>query len=195
MSSDTATASSQGETARRALEEVCSGKDLGAIADVYHPEFVDHVNALEYRGHEGARRSVALYLELFPDLSFVVDDQVSEADRVASRWTLRGTHKGRRVTLNGIVISRFEDGRIVEDWAASDTIAIVRQLGLRRSLALLAKHHRLLLDPAGAAADPDASLLIRSRHFAEDTATRMLSILPGRRSCPIPTDTDKRRSR
>jgi predicted ester cyclase len=135
---------SQADTARRALEEVCSGKDLGGIPDVYHSEFVDHVNAVEYRGHEGARRSVALYLALFGDLSFVVDDQVTEGDRVTSRWTLRGTHRGRSVTLSGIVISRFEDGRIIEDWAASDTMEIPRQLGVWRSLVLLVQHRKLL---------------------------------------------------
>jgi predicted ester cyclase len=144
LSSENATQSDQTATARKALEEVCSGKDLGGIPDVYHPDFVDHVNTLEYRGHEGARRSVALYLELFPDLRFVVDEQVSEGDRVASRWTLHGTHRGRRVTLRGIVISRFEEGRIIEDWAASDTIEIVRQLGVWRSLLLLVQHRKLL---------------------------------------------------
>ena len=144
MPSDTATESTHTATARRALEEVCSGKDLCGIPDVYHPDFVDHVNALEYMGHEGARRSVALYLELFPDLRFSVDEQVSEGDRVASRWTLRGTHRGRTVTLRGIVISRFEDDRIIEDWAASDTMEIPRQLGVWRSLLLLVQHRKLL---------------------------------------------------
>jgi predicted ester cyclase len=89
------TATHQTETARRALEDVCSGRDLNGIARDYHPGFVDHVNRFTYRGHEGARRSVALYLELFPDLRFQVNDQVSEGDKVVSRWTLRGTHKGR----------------------------------------------------------------------------------------------------
>ena len=90
------TATDQTETARHALEEVCSGRDLDGIPRDYHPDFVDHVNRFTYRGHAGARQSVALYLELFPDLSFEVEDQVSEGDKVASRWTLRGTHQGRR---------------------------------------------------------------------------------------------------
>ena len=102
------------------------------------------MNALQYRGHEGARRSVTLYLELFPDLRFAVDEQVSEGDRVASRWTLLGTHRGRSVPLHGIVISRFEDGKIIEDWAASDTMEIPRQLGVWRSLLLLVQHRKLL---------------------------------------------------
>ena len=144
MPTETTTRSPHTTTARRALEEVCSGKNLAGIPDVYHPEFVDHVNALEYRGHEGARRSVALYLALFPDLSFEVEDQVTEGDRVASRWILRGTHRARQVTLRGIVISRFEDGRIIEDWAASDTIEIARQLGIWRTLLLLIEQRKLL---------------------------------------------------
>jgi predicted ester cyclase len=143
-SAESDSATGRREIARRALEEVCSGRDPGSLAAVYHPEFVDHVNTLEYRGHDGARASVALYLAIFPDLSFVVEEQLSEDDRVASRWTLEGTHRGRRVTLRGIVISRFEGGRIIEDWAASDTLDLVRQLGVWRSLLLLAKHHRLL---------------------------------------------------
>jgi predicted ester cyclase len=138
------------ETARRALEEVCSGRDLAAVEDVYSDRFVDHVNALEYRGTEGARRSIALYLKLFPDLSFQVEEQVTERDRVASRWILRGSHRGRRVQLRGIVISRFEKGKIVEDWAASDTMELARRLGVWRSLLVLLKHGRLLREQARA---------------------------------------------
>ena len=146
-----AVAAEHRETARRALEEVCSGRDLAPVEDVYSDRFVDHVNALEYRGTEGACRSVALYLKLFPDLSFRVDEQVTERDRVASRWTLRGTHRGRRVQLPGTVISRFEEGKIVQDWAASDTLELARQLGVWRSLLLLLKHGRLLREQARSA--------------------------------------------
>jgi predicted ester cyclase len=145
----TATAAEQTETARRALEQVCSGRDLDGIPRDYHPDFVDHVNRFTYRGHDGARQSVALYLTLFPDLSFEVNDQVTEGDKVASRWTLRGTHKGRQVELRGIVISRFDDGRIIEDWAASDTLELVRQLGLRRTLGLAVKHRKLIFNSEG----------------------------------------------
>lgn len=133
----------QGEIAKRALEVACSG-ELGVIDEVYSPSFVDHVNSMEYRGTDGARQSVALYLKLFPDLQFIVDEQVTEGDRVASRWRLQGTHRGRAVELWGIVISRLEDGKIVEDWAASDSLTLIRQLGVWRSVLLVAKHWRLL---------------------------------------------------
>jgi predicted ester cyclase len=140
------TGESHTETARRALEEVCSGRKLGALPEIYHPDFVDHVNALEYHGHDGARRSVALYLALFPDLRFDVEEQVTEGNRVASRWILTGTHRGREVRLRGIVISRFEDGRIIEDHAASDTLELVRQLGIWRTFLLILNYPKLIFN-------------------------------------------------
>jgi hypothetical protein len=52
----TTTATDHAETARRALEEVCSGRNLEGIPRDYHPDFVDHVNRFTYRGHAGAGR-------------------------------------------------------------------------------------------------------------------------------------------
>jgi predicted ester cyclase len=72
---------------------------------------------------------VELYRSIFPDLEIKVEEQVVEGDRVASRSTLRGTNRGRRVTLRGITIRRFEDGKIVEDFGYSDTVDLLRQLG------------------------------------------------------------------
>ncbi len=44
------------------------------------------------------------------------EEQITEGNRVASRWVLTGTYHGRPVTLRGTTISRFaEDGRIIED--------------------------------------------------------------------------------
>jgi predicted ester cyclase len=63
-----------------------------------------------------------------------VVDQVAEGDRVASRFVLSGTNRGRRVSLWGITISRLENGRIAEDWSAFDSIELIRQLGLWRTL-------------------------------------------------------------
>jgi len=55
---------SRPDQARRALERVCSGRELESIEEVYSPQFVDHVNDFEYHGIKGARRSVALYRQL-----------------------------------------------------------------------------------------------------------------------------------
>jgi predicted ester cyclase len=124
------------DRAREAIERVCSGGLEHAERFYDVDRFVDHVNEMEFRGREGLRRSVGLYTALFDNLRFDVEDQVWEGDRVASRWAMHGTHRGRRVTLRGITISRFEHGRIVEDWSFSDTTGLLRQLGALRSAAL-----------------------------------------------------------
>jgi predicted ester cyclase len=130
--------------AREAIESVCAG-DLSRVAEFYDPAFHDHVNTMEFHGHDGVRRSVSLYRRLFADLQFKVEEQVTEGDRVASRWTLRGTNRGRRVELRGITISRIVDGRIVEDWGSTDSVELVRQLGIWRTLVMCVTEWRALL--------------------------------------------------
>jgi hypothetical protein len=44
------------------------------------------------------------------------------------------------VTLPGITISR--DGMIAEDWTVSDNLGLLRQIGVRRGLALAARYLR-----------------------------------------------------
>jgi predicted ester cyclase len=130
--------------ARAALENVCSG-NLDDVACHYHPEFVDHVNGSTFHGHEGVRKSVAFYETLLDDLQFAVNDQVTEGDKVASRFTMTGSREGRKIELHGIVISRLEDGLIIEDFAVSDSLELMRQLGPRRLLTLVLKDWRALL--------------------------------------------------
>jgi predicted ester cyclase len=131
-------ASDSTRLARHALEEVCSGSDPAAAVGIYSPDFRDHVNARDYRGHDGIRQSLGLYQLVFSDadLRIRVEDQVGEGDRVASRWVAEGHNRGRAIRIWGIVISRIEDGEIVEDWAASDSLDVIRQLGPWRTLLL-----------------------------------------------------------
>jgi predicted ester cyclase len=123
------------QTARSALEIACAGR-LERIPDFYDERFVDHVNGMTFRGHAGARESVSFYRSIFPDLRFQIDDQVTQGDNVATRWTLHGTYRGRTVALHGIVISRFHEGKIVEDYGVTDSFALPRALGPARTLML-----------------------------------------------------------
>ena len=133
------------ETARFAIEEVCSGRRLDDLDHCYAPNFVDHVNAMEHRGHDGVREWVGLYKRIFDDLSFTTEQQVAEGDRDVTHWTLRDSYCGWQVEFSGVVISRFEDGRIAEDWAFSDSIEVTKQLGVWRSALIVMKEWRALL--------------------------------------------------
>lgn len=122
--------------ARQAIEIVCSG-DVSRMEEFYSPDFVDHVNEMTFHGYEGGRESLAFYRTLFKDYSMGVEEQVTEGNQVASRWVLNGTYHGRTVTLRGITISRLdEDGRTVEDRGHSDSIALLGQIGVIRTLIL-----------------------------------------------------------
>jgi SnoaL-like polyketide cyclase len=124
--------------ARHALERVCSRPDALRAVGVYSRDFLDHVNAHDYRGHKGIAQSLALYQLLFRDgdLSIRVEDQVADGDRVVSRWVAEGHNRGRALRLWGITISEIRDGEIVEDWSASDNLDVLRQLGVRRLILL-----------------------------------------------------------
>jgi predicted ester cyclase len=122
--------------ARQAIEIVCSG-DLSRMEEFFSPDFVDHVNEATFHGYDGGRESVAFYLAIFKGLRMGVEEQVTEGNRVASRWILTGTYHGRAVVLRGITISRFgEDGRTLEDRGHTDSIALIRQLGVLRTVVL-----------------------------------------------------------
>lgn len=63
---------------------------------------------------------------------------IVEGDKVVSRNTVTGTHRGeyqglpptgRRVTYNEIFIFRFADGRITEIRGVVDVLSQLRQLG------------------------------------------------------------------
>jgi predicted ester cyclase len=119
--------------AKCALERVCSGKGLDSLPRYYSKEFVDHVNDAKFLGLEGARQSVTSYTQVLSDLDVVVEEQLTDGDRVTSRFVVSGKSFGRRVCFNGITISRFREGLIVEDWSVTDRLGMLRQLGAWRS--------------------------------------------------------------
>lgn len=128
--------------AKDALERVCSGKDFDSFARYYSKEFVDHVNEMKFQGLEGARRSVELYTNVLSDLEIVVKEQLTDGDRVTSRFVVSGKSFGKSVSVNGVTISRFKDGLIVEDWSVTDTFGMLRQLGAWRSALVGLRHLR-----------------------------------------------------
>lgn len=129
--------SESAQVARYALEKVCSGAQLDCLARYDSPRFVDHVNDSEFRGHAGVRRSVELYRRILSDLAITVEDQVIDGQRIVSRFVVSGVAYGRPVRCNGITIRHLEDGLIVEDWSVTDTLGMLRQLGMWRLLLVM----------------------------------------------------------
>jgi predicted ester cyclase len=122
--------------AREAIEIVCSG-DLSRLDDYYSPDFVDYVNDAVHHGHAGIHESAKLYYGIFDDFRFEVEEQVSEGNRVVSRWALHGTCRKRKIVLRGMTLSHVdESGQVVEDRGFADTFSLLRELGVLRTLLL-----------------------------------------------------------
>jgi len=77
-------------------------------------------------------------LHLFPDARFTIDDLIAEADKVAARVTLRGTHHGSfmgrpptgaAVESVETIVFRVVAGKVVETWASRDDLGLMRQIG------------------------------------------------------------------
>ena len=90
-----------------------------------------------------------MYLTAFPDLRMTIDDLIAEGDKVVTRWTGRGTHRGdlagiaptgKTATVTGIIISRFAGNKLVEDFESFDEVAMLRQLGVSTLPATAAAH-------------------------------------------------------
>jgi steroid delta-isomerase-like uncharacterized protein len=103
----------------------------------------DHRHHLGYGAHPSERqRMVATIRAAIPDIHITIEDQIAEGDRVATRWTLTGTHQGtlmgvpatgKQGTVTGLDISHLANGQVVEDWSEWDRLGFLRQLGLMPS--------------------------------------------------------------
>jgi steroid delta-isomerase-like uncharacterized protein len=127
-------------TVRRLFDEVWSNGNLDVADELLADAYVFHdPMAPGIRGPEGFKRMVAMYRAGYPDLRFTVEDQLAEGDKVATRWSCEGTHRGellgipatgKRTNTSGIDIARFEEGKIVEDWSRWDALGWLQQLGV-----------------------------------------------------------------
>ncbi len=124
---------------RRLIEEPWTG-NWGVIDEFVAPGYIgyDPAESEPIRGPAGFRANVEKYLAGFPGGAITVDDQIAEGDKVATRWTGRGTHTGeiagiaptgRDVTVSGLTLSRLENGMVVEEWTTWDTLGMLIQLG------------------------------------------------------------------
>ena len=72
------------------------------------------------------------------DRQYALQEQLAEGDRVAARFTARGTHRqefgriaptGRPTEVEGLVIYRVANGKIVDYRLSYDRLTLLEQLG------------------------------------------------------------------
>jgi steroid delta-isomerase-like uncharacterized protein len=148
-------------TVRRWFEEVWNKGRAEAIDELFAEEGVAHGLASEggvegLRGPAGFKVFHQRFREAFPGVEVVVDDAISDGDKVAARCTVRARHEGdalgyratgRPVEFTGMTFARVRDGKIVEAWNSFDFMSMFEQIGVLR-----------LEDTAAEPPDPDDAL-------------------------------------
>jgi steroid delta-isomerase-like uncharacterized protein len=128
--------------AERWFEEVWNQGLSGAIDELLSPGAVGFGLAstdTEIHGAEQFKPFVRNLRDAFPDLHITIDDMVAEADKVAVRFTVAGSHKGdglgfpasgRTMNVTGITIIQIVNGKLNHGWNNWDQLGMMQQLGL-----------------------------------------------------------------
>lgn len=129
------------DIARRWNDEIWSKGNLAVIDELLATDFVFNyptVGAVPDR--EGYKKTISEMFGPLEDVHSTIKDMVAEGDKIAVRWTWRGTHNkgeymgitptGKQMTITGISILRIISGKIVEEWGEMDNLGFMKQFGL-----------------------------------------------------------------
>ncbi len=111
--------------------------DLDKFDDLYVEDYIDHT--VGTRGIKEYKQAYLAIKKAFPDITVTIEDTVVEGDKIAARYTARGTHRGefmgikptgKTFEMSEITIKRTQGGRLAESWALYDAISLLQQLGI-----------------------------------------------------------------
>jgi steroid delta-isomerase-like uncharacterized protein len=124
---------------RRFADEVITQGKIDLAAQYVWEDVVEQVPLPgQGPGLDGLKDILRSMRAGFPDIIFSIQEQITEGDKVASRFEWSGTHKGeflgvpatdRSVKVWGVVIDRLENGRIRDTRIIMDTLGLMAQLG------------------------------------------------------------------
>ena len=126
----------------RFVDEFWSKGNLAAADELMAPDVVIHQP--EVGGVAGLKAFNTTIRAAFPDWYSTAEELIVEDDRVAERWTGRGTHRGefqgipptgKQVAVPGVVFYRVRDGRISEFRGSFDMLSMLQQLGVAPAVA------------------------------------------------------------
>jgi predicted ester cyclase len=128
---------------RGSLHEIWNWRMFNKITDYYVPNYECYtVPTRTIYGVGDFRAYVMAFIVAFPDAKFNIDHMYWLGDdqqgyRVATRWSLIGTHggpsiygkpTGKPVHIMGITHHHVQNGKFIREWTIFDQIALLKQL-------------------------------------------------------------------
>jgi len=114
--------------------------DLDRVDDLFAPDVVDYTAPPGApSGVAGMKALISVYRAAFPDIHFTVEQIIAEDDRMAGRWTARGTQQGpllnipatsKSIEISGIFIMHVSGDKVTEHWVQFDQLGMLQQLGV-----------------------------------------------------------------
>jgi steroid delta-isomerase-like uncharacterized protein len=104
------------------------------------PDAIVHVpgRSEPMRGPAGYLAIIGMMRGGFPDIQWTLEEMVAEGDKVAARFTMRGTHRGtflgirptgKTIAVRAINFYRLSGGQFVEEHGQPDMLGLLQQIG------------------------------------------------------------------
>jgi steroid delta-isomerase-like uncharacterized protein len=128
------------EVIERFEQEVINQGRLEVADEIVAEDFVE-LDPLpgQRQGREGLKEVIGMMRAAFPDIHWVAEERVAEGEKVVSRFTWTGTHRGtflgipatgKSVSVKGVVIDRVVGGLMTDSRILMDTMGMMQQLGV-----------------------------------------------------------------
>jgi steroid delta-isomerase-like uncharacterized protein len=125
---------------RRCFEDIIVRGDIAVADEVLAKDVLfTTVTGAVLRGRREFQHFAEQLRNAFPDISFDIEEEFTDGERVATRYTMRGTFQstlmgllptGEEFAVRGIDTFRVVDGKVVEIHACYDTLGQLQQLGV-----------------------------------------------------------------
>jgi steroid delta-isomerase-like uncharacterized protein len=124
---------------RRFVEFINTGSEELA-QELISPDAVFHVPGRPepMRGPAGYLAVIGMMRSGFPDIQWTLEEMISEDDKVAARFTMRGTHHGsffgvpptgKTIAVQAMNFYRLSGGQFVEESGQPDLLGLLMQIG------------------------------------------------------------------
>ena len=124
----------------RLFTEFINTASEGLANEIISPEAIFHVPGRPepMRGPAGYLAIIAMMRGGFPDIQWTLEEIIAEDDRVAARFTMRGTHQGtffgvpptgNKIQVQAMNFYRLSSGQFVEEYGQPDLLGLLQQIG------------------------------------------------------------------